>query len=156
MDEKHLILEQYRIYNEIKESFINRSFMINRFYMIFSAVFLFTLIFAKMIAPTAYFLILALEIFGVAVCVMWISNQDAYTSIIKIKYNSVIEKLEEDLPKAPNKEEYKELTDQRSNKKVILVKDIQKWFAVFLMLVFLGNGLIDLANSVFAHILNIQ
>lgn len=47
MDEKHLILEQYRIYNEMKESFINRSFMINRFFMIFSAVFLFSLIFAK-------------------------------------------------------------------------------------------------------------
>ena len=31
MDEKHLILEQYRIYNEIKESFINRSFAVNIF-----------------------------------------------------------------------------------------------------------------------------
>lgn len=155
MDEKHLILEQYRIYNEIKESFINRSFMINRFYMIFSAVFLFSLIFAKMLAPTQYFLLLGLEVFGIAVCIMWISNQDAYSSIIKIKYNSVIEKLEEDLPKSPNKEEYKELSDQRSNKKVILVKDIQKWFAIFLMLVFLGNVLIDLANSIFAHFVNV-
>lgn len=156
MDEKHLILEQYRIYNEMKESFINRSFMINRFLMILSAVFLFTLIFIKMIVPTAYPLLLALEFFGIAVCIMWISNQDAYSSIIKIKYNSVIEKLEEDLPKAPNKAEYKELTDQRSNRKVILVKDIQKWFAILLMLIFLGNGLIDIANSIFAHILNVQ
>lgn len=154
MDEKHLILEQYRIYNEMKESFINRSFMINRFYMIMSGVFLFGLIFAKMFAFDQYFLLLGLELFGIASCVMWISNQDAYSSIIKIKYNSVIEKLEEDLPKAPNKAEYKELTDQRSNKKVILVKDIQKWFAILLMLVFLGNTLIDLANSVLAHILN--
>lgn len=154
MDEKHLILEQYRIYNEMKESFINRSFMINRFYMIISGVFLFGLIFAKMFAFDQYFLLLGLELFGIASCVMWISNQDAYSSIIKIKYNSVIEKLEEDLPKAPNKAEYKELTDQRSNKKVILVKDIQKWFAILLMLVFLGNTLIDLANSVLAHILN--
>ena len=45
MDEKHLILEQYRIYNEIKESFINRSFAVNRFFMILSAIFLFSLIF---------------------------------------------------------------------------------------------------------------
>lgn len=156
MDEKHLILEQYRIYNEMKESFINRSFMINRFLMVLSAVFLFSLIIIKMIIPNAYPLLLGLEIFGVAVCVMWISNQDAYSTIIKIKYNSVIEKLEEDLPKAPNKEEYKELTDQRSQKRVILVKDIQKWFAILLMLVFLGNGLIDIANSIFAQILNIQ
>lgn len=155
MDEKNLILEQYRIYNEMKESFINRSFMINRFYMIFTAVFLFGLIFAKMLVPTQYFLLLGLDIFGIAVCIMWISNQDAYSSIIKIKYNSVIEKLEEDLPKAPNKEEYRELTDRRAHKKVILVKDIQKWFAIFLMLVFLGNTLIDIVNSILSRIISV-
>ncbi len=152
MDDKHLILEQYRIYNEMKENFINRTFAINRFFMIFCAIFLFMLIFAKMILPTEYFLLLGVDIFGIAFCVMWISNQDAYTSIIKIKYNSVIEKLEEDLPKAPNKEEYKELTDQRSKRRVILLKDIQKWFAILLMLVFLGNTLIDAANLIFSHI----
>ena len=153
MDEKHLILEQYRIYNEMKESFINRSFAINRFFMIFSAVFLFSLIFSKMFMPTEYFLLLGLDIFGIAACIMWISNQDAYSSIIKIKYNSVIEKLEEDLPKAPNKEEYKELSDQRSNKRVILVKDIQKWFAILLMFVFLGNTIIDTVNAVLSSII---
>ena len=155
MDEKHLILEQYRIYNEMKERFIDRSFMVNRFFMIFSAIFLFALIFAKMIFQSQYFLLLGIEIFGLASCIMWISNQDAYASIIKIKYNSVIEKLEEDLPKAPNKDEYKELTDKRSNKRVVLVKDIQKWFAILLMLVFLANGLIDFANSIFSSLFNI-
>ncbi len=148
MDEKHLILEQYRLYNEMKESFINRTFAINRFFMIFAAILLFMLIFAKMLLPTQYFLLLGIDVFGIAACIMWISNQDAYTTIIKIKYNSVIEKLEEDLPKAPNKDEYKELTDQRSKKRVILVKDIQKWFAILLMLVFLGNTLIDTVNSI--------
>ena len=143
MDEKHLILEQYRIYNEMKESFINRSFAINRFFMILSAVFLFALIFSKMFMPTEYFLLLGLDIFGI----------DAYSSIIKIKYNSVIEKLEEDLPKAPNREEYKELSDQRSHKRVILVKDIQKWFAILLMFVFLGNTIIDTVNSVLSSII---
>lgn len=154
MDEKHLILEQYRIYNEMKERFIDRSFMINRFYMIFAAVFLFTTIIVKMTMPAQYFLLLGLEIFGMAICVMWISNQDAYSSIIKIKYNSVIERLEDDLPKSPNKAEYKELTEQRANKTLILVKDIQKWFAIFLMLVFLANILIDFTNSIFAHFMN--
>lgn len=155
MDEKHLILEQYRIYNEMKESFINRSFAINRFYMLLSAIFFFTMIVIKMMFPSQYALLLGLEIFGIASCVLWISNQDAYSTIIKIKYNAVIEKLEEDLPKAPNKDEYKELTDKRSKKRVILVKDIQKWFAIFLMLVFVANILIDFANSIFAKLLNI-
>lgn len=154
MDEKHLILEQYRIYNEMKERFIDRSFMVNRFFMILAAIFLFSLIFAKMFTPHQYFLLLGLEIFGIASCIMWISNQDAYASIIKIKYNSVIEKLEEDLPKAPNKDEYKELTDKRSKKRIILVKDIQKWFAILLMFVFLANTLVDIANAIFAHFVN--
>jgi len=150
MQEKHLILEQYRIYSEMKESFINRSFMINRFYLLLSAIFLFGLIFAKMFMPEQFLLFLGLEVFGIASCVMWISNQDAYSLIIKIKYNAVLEKLEESLPKAPNKDEYEELTNQRANKNVILVKDIQKWFAILLMFVFLGNGLIDIAGVIIA------
>ncbi len=154
MDEKQLILEQYRIYNDMKERFIERSFAVNRFLMVFAAIFMFILIFTKMFAPAAYSLLLALELFGIAVCIMWISNQDAYSTIIKIKYNSVIEKLEEDLPKAPNKDEYKELTDKRSKKRIILVKDIQKWFAVLLMLIFLGNFLIDGASKIFSIFLN--
>ncbi len=155
MDEKHLVLEQYRIYNEMKESFINRSFLVNRFFIILTTIFFFMMIITKMVFPDAYPLLLGLEIFGMAVCIMWISNQDAYATIIKIKYNAVIEKLEEDLPKAPNKDEYKELTDKRSKKRVILVKDIQKWFAIFLMLIFLGNCLIDIANSIIAAFLHI-
>ena len=154
MDEKHLILEQYRIYNEMKERFIDRSFMVNRFFMILAAIFLFSLIFAKMFTPHQYFLLLGLEIFGIASCIMWISNQDAYASIIKIKYNYVNEKLEEDLPKAPNRDEYRELTDRRSKKRIILVKDIQKWFAILLMFVFLANTLVDIANAIFAHFVN--
>ena len=150
MDEKHLILEQYRIYSEMKESFINRSFMVNRFFLLLSALFLFGLIFAKIFFPEQFFLFLGLEIFGIASCIMWISNQDAYSLIIKIKYNAVLEKLEEELPKTPNKDEYRELTEQRSNKRVILVKDIQKWFAIILMFVFLGNCLIDVSDAIIA------
>ena len=86
---------------------------------------------------------------------MWISNQDAYSTIIKIKYNAVIERLEEDLPKAPNKDEYKELTGKRSQKRVILVKDIQKWFAILLMLIFFANLLIDFVNLIIVSFFNV-
>lgn len=153
MDEKYLILEQYRIYSEMKESFINRSFWVNRFFLLLSALFLFGLIFAKIYMPEQFFLFLGLEAFGMASCIMWISNQDAYSLIIKIKYNAVLEKLEEELPKSPNKDEYKELSNQRSNKRVILVKDIQKWFAIILMFIFLGNSLIDISNSIITKVI---
>lgn len=87
MDEKHLILEQYRIYNEMKESFINRSFMINRFFMIFSAVFLFSLIFAKMIMPSQFFLLLGLEIFWHCV----LHNVDIQSGCILHNYKNQIQ-----------------------------------------------------------------
>lgn len=154
MDEKHLILEQYRIYNEMKESFINRSFLVNRFFILITAVLFFGLIFAKMLFFNQFYLLLGIEIFGLACCIMWISNQDAYSTIIKIKYNAVIERLEEDLPKAPNKDEYKELTGKRSQRRVILVKDIQKWFAILLMLIFFANLLIDFVNLILTYFLN--
>ena len=107
-----------------------------------------------MIILNGYFLLLGIELFGIASCIMWISNQDAYSTIIKIKYNAVIERLEDDLPKAPNRDEYKELTDKRSKKRVILVKDIQKWFAVLLMLIFFANLLIDFVNLILFYFLN--
>ncbi len=155
MDEKHLILEQYRIYNEMKESFINRSFLVNRFFILITAVLFFGLIFTKMLLFNQFYLLLGVEIFGLACCMMWISNQDAYSTIIKIKYNAVIERLEEDLPKAPNKDEYKELTGKRSQKRVILVKDIQKWFAILLMLIFFANLLIDFVNLIIVSFFNV-
>lgn len=138
----------------MKESFINRSFLVNRFFMLITAVLFFGLIITKMIILNGYFLLLGIELFGIASCIMWISNQDAYSTIIKIKYNAVIERLEDDLPKAPNRDEYKELTDKRSKKRVILVKDIQKWFAVLLMLIFFANLLIDFVNLILFYFLN--
>ena len=138
----------------MKESFINRSFLVNRFFMLITAVLFFGLIITKMIILNGYFLLLGIELFGIASCIMWISNQDAYSTIIKIKYNAVIERLEDDLPKAPNRDEYKELTDKRSKKRVILVKDIQKWFAVLLMLIFFANLLIDFVHLILFYFLN--
>lgn len=138
----------------MKESFINRSFLVNRFFMLITAVLFFGLIITKMIILNGYFLLLGIELFGIASCIMWISNQDAYSTIIKIKYNAVIERLEDDLPKAPNRDEYKELTDKRSKKRVIMVKDIQKWFAVLLMLIFFANLLIDFVNLILFYFLN--
>ena len=47
MDDKYILLEQYRIYNEAKDRFIDRTFLVNRFYIIFSAV-----LFISIVSPT--------------------------------------------------------------------------------------------------------
>ena len=110
----------------------------------------------KSIFVDAYALLLGIEFFGLAVCFSWVSNQDAYASIIKLKYSTVIEGIENQLPVSPNKDEYAKLKELRSHKKIVLLKDIQKWFAVILMLLFLGNGLFDLTGFVLTSFLNAQ
>lgn len=156
MDDKYILLEQYRIYNEAKDRFIDRTFLVNRFYIVFSAVLFLSMITIKSIFVDAYALLLGIEFFGLAVCFSWVSNQDAYASIIKLKYSTVIEGIENQLPVSPNKDEYAKLKELRSHKKIVLLKDIQKWFAVILMLLFLGNGLFDLSGFVLTSFLNAQ
>ena len=156
MDDKYILLEQYRIYSEAKDRFIDRTFLVNRFYIVFSAVLFLSMIAIKSIFVDAYALLLGIEIFGIAVNFLWVSNQDAYTSIIKLKYSTVIEGIENQMPASPNKDEYAKLCELRSNKKIVLLKDIQKWFAIILMLLFLGNGLLDFTGFVLTAFLSAQ
>ena len=156
MDDKYILLEQYRIYNEAKDRFIDRTFLVNRFYIIFSAVLFISMIAIKSVFVDAYALLLGIELFGIAVSFSCVSNQDAYTSIIKLKYHIVIEGIERQLPASPNKDEYEKLCELRSDKKIVLLKDIQKWFAIILMLLFLGNGLLDITGYVLTAFLSIQ
>ena len=156
MDDKYILLEQYRIYNEAKDRFIDRTFLVNRFYIIFSAVLFISMIAIKSVFVDAYALLLGIELFGIAVSFSWVSNQDAYTSIIKLKYHTVIEGIERQLPASPNKDEYEKLCELRADKKIVLLKDIQKWFSIILMLLFLGNGLLDITGYVLTAFLSIQ
>jgi len=41
-DEKYLVLEQYRIYSDAKEKFVDRQFATNRFYMVLNLAVLIT------------------------------------------------------------------------------------------------------------------
>lgn len=146
MDDREVILEQYRIYNDAKERYIDRSFMINRFYIVLVGILFLILLGTKTFFSMGYGFSIASEILGISLCIMWFANQDAYASLIKVKYNAVIEKMEELLPFSPVKDEYQELQKLRANTKVILVKDIQKWFAVVLLMVFVANFLMDLTD----------
>ena len=156
MDDKYILLEQYRIYNEAKDRFIDRTFLVNRFYIVFSAVLFLSMIAIKSIFVDAYALLLGIELFGLAVCFSWVSNQDAYSSIIKLKYSTVIEGIENRLPASPNKDEYAKLQELRSHKKIILLKDVQKWFAIILMHLSLRNGLLDITGFLLTSFLSVQ
>ncbi len=129
MDREELIFEEYKLYTEQKENFIDRNFKTNRFYMTAVFVLLFALmyttniVFLEKISATLLFALL-----GISVSALWWMNVDSYNTLIKVKYANVIEKMEEKFPVKPFTDEYKGIEEFR-NKKVFMFSDIQKLIA---------------------------
>ena len=131
MDREELIFEEYKLYAEQKENFIDRNFRTNRFYMIsfvamiFAMIYTSNVVFLERITATLLF-----SLIGISVCVLWWMNVDSYNTLIKIKFSNVLEEIEEKLPVKPFTDEYKGIEEFR-NKKVFMFSDIQKLIAVF-------------------------
>ena len=130
MDREQLIFEEYKLYAEQKENFIDRNFNTNRFYMIsfvaivFAMIFTGNVVFMNKLSATLLFAII-----GISVCVLWWMNVDSYNTLIKIKFANVLEVIEEKFPVKPFTDEYKGIEEFR-NKKIFMFSDIQKFIAV--------------------------
>ena len=130
MDRDELIFQEYKLYAEQKENFIDRNFRTNRFYMISFIAVIFALIytndvmFMKGLSSTLLF-----SLIGVFVCALWWMNVDSYNTLIKVKYANVLEVMEEKLPIKPFTDEYRGIEEFRKNK-VFMFSDIQKIVAV--------------------------
>ena len=130
MDRDELIFQEYKMYAEQKENFIDRNFKTNKFYMVsFVAVILMmiytnNIVFMERISATLLFSLL-----GISVCALWWMNVDTYNMLIKIKFANVLEVIEEKLPVKPFTDEYKGIEEFR-NKKIFMFSDIQKIIAV--------------------------
>lgn len=130
MDRDELIFQEYKMYAEQKENFIDRNFKTNKFYMVsFVAIILMmiytnNIVFMERISATLLFSLL-----GISVCALWWMNVDSYNMLIKIKFANVLEAIEEKLPVKPFTDEYKGIEEFR-NKKIFMFSDIQKIIAV--------------------------
>ena len=130
MDRDELIFQEYKMYTEQKENFIDRNFRTNRFYMISFVLMIFAMIFTSNVVFMAQIsATLVFSLIGVAVCTLWWMNVDAYNILIKIKFANVIEELEKKLPVTPFTDESKGIEEFRNNK-VFVFSDIQKLIAV--------------------------
>lgn len=161
MDREELILEEYKLYAEQKENFIDRNFRTNRFYMIsfilviFMMIYTGNVVFMGRLSATLLFALI-----GISVCALWWMNVDSYNTLIKIKFANVIEAIEEKLPVKPFTDEFKGIEEFR-NKKVFMFSDIQKlvavigalfFFAVFVseatpIIVKIGNRIVDVLGA---------
>ena len=130
MDRDELIFEEYRLYAEQKENFIDRNFRTNRFYMISFIAIIFALIFTgNVIFMSCISATLVFSLIGIFICALWWMNVDAYNILIKIKFANVLEQIENSLPVKPFTDEYKGIEEYRNNK-VFMFSDIQKFIAV--------------------------
>mgnify|MGYP003571326361 CR=1 FL=1 len=130
MDRDELLLEEYKLYVQQKDNFIDRNFSTNRFYMIsfvaviIAMIFTGNVVFISKISATLLF-----SAVGIAVCALWWMNVDSYGILIKIKFANVIEQIEEKLPFKPFTEERKGIEEFRNNK-IFMFSDIQKIISV--------------------------
>lgn len=130
MDRDELIFQEYKLYVEQKDNFIDRNFSTNRFYMIsFIAIILAMIFTGKVVFMEKISATLLFSAIGMAVCTLWWMNVDAYNTLIKIKFANVIEQMEEKFPFKPYTEERKGIEEFRNNK-VFMFSDIQKFLAV--------------------------
>lgn len=146
-DEKFLILEQYRIYSEAKEKFIERQFATNRFYLVLNILIL-ILVYALAVLTPQYVPILILSVIGISTSVLWWLNIDSYQLLIKIKYANVLEYLEDKLPEQPYQKEYKDYVETKKNKNLIVFGDFQKVLAFVVVAVFLITFINNITNMI--------
>lgn len=144
MNKEELILEQYKIYTEQKEKFVERSFMTNKFYLFLVLVLILMvfitngLVYGRISATMCY------SIAGMAICALWWINIDSYNFLLKIKFRKVIEELEKKLPINPYTLEFEAIKEYRKNKRMFLFSDIQKLLAILSFLLFFILLLMDL------------
>ena len=159
MDKDYLIFQEYKMYTEQKENFIDRNFQTNKFYMISIIALIFALIYTNNVMFLNKFsATLIFAFFGIATSSLWWMNVDSYNTLIKIKYSDVIEKIEEKLPVHPFTDEYKGIEEFRNNK-IFMFSDIQKIIAVIAALFFFAvfvSELTPICISIFTKIMNIK
>ncbi len=159
MDRDYIVFEEYKMYTEQKENFIDRNFKTNKFYMaaivllIIAMIYTNNVLFLGRLSATLIF-----ALFGIAASALWWMNVDSYNTLIRIKYSDVIEKIEEKLPIHPFTAESKAIQEYR-NKKVFMFSDIQKFIALISALFFFAiivSELSPLCISIYEKVMSLK
>lgn len=148
MNMEEITFQQYKLYTEQKEKFVDRSFHTNKFYLVV-VLGLILLMFLTKNFSFAYGLsaLLIFSAAGMSISVLWWINMDSYNFLIRVKLSKVIEEIEKKLPIKPYTDEFIAIKDFKKNKRMFMFSDIQKTLAILAFLVFFvlfANELIPL------------
>ena len=128
-DDRYLILEQYRIYSDAKERFIDRQFTTNRYYLVLNLIILGLTYFLSTLTPQ-HLPIIILSAIGFGATLMWWMNIDSYQTLIKVKYAKVLEYLETKLPEQPYHKEFMDYMEMKKKNNLIVFGDFQKYLTL--------------------------
>lgn len=141
MDNQESLIREYVAYLESKDRFVDRSFAVNRFYLVIVLILMVSMFYLiENQTDTVSIVVIIIAAAGMGISMLWWLNQDSYAYLIKVKLSAVLEKFEEQLPIQSHKLEYEEIKEHNKKKKVMFV-DLQKgvsfsafsiFFAMFL------------------------
>lgn len=137
MNSDEITFQQYKLYTEQKERFVERSFQTNKFYLLL--VLTLTLVMFLTKDYSFAFGLTSTLLFsgaGMAICLLWWINMDSYNFLIKVKLGRVIEEIEKHLPEQPYTQEFAAIKDLKKRKREFLFADMQKGLATLILLVF--------------------
>jgi len=146
-DEKYIILEQYRIYSDAKEKFIDRQFTTNKFFLIANVIILVTIYILSTLTPQ-FQPVIILSVIGLIMSLMWWLNIDSYQTLIKVKYANVIEYLETKLPEQPFHKEFVDYQQVKKKSNFVIFGDFQKTLAVLIAGVYLFSCVYSIITMV--------
>ncbi len=146
-DEKYLILEQYRIYSDAKERFIDRQFSTNKFYLTVNIIILLLAYVLNILTPQ-FHATLVLAVIGIAITIMWTMSIDTYQTLVKVKYAKVLEFIETKLPEQPYHKEFEEYAAMKKKKNLIVFGDMQKMLSWAILLVYVSACTISIYNII--------
>ena len=145
MDDRAVILEEYRIYTDTKEKFIDRQFRTNNFYLVLNLILLATITLFSAFIPQ-YPPVIVGSIIGASSTLMWWMNIDSYQMLIKVKYSKVLEYLETKLPEQPCQKEYIEYKEMKKKENLIIFGDFQKILSLIIACVYFIIITVNIAN----------
>ena len=139
MDEKQQLMELYKEFIYTKENFVSRSFATNKFYIVILTLCLLALVWlVDSTHSSGSVMIIALSLAGMTFALLLWANQDAYAYLLKLKFNAVIDKMEEQFCFQPCIKEKEAIIDQAKKKRNYVFADVQKTFALIGFAIFMA------------------
>lgn len=134
--DKHLLMELYKAHLLSKDTFTNRFFMLNKFYLSVVIVLVSAGMFFSV--EEKQLVVSSIAVIGSAVSILWWLNQDAYNIQIKIKYRNILNKIEDELQLlTPLQDEFAAFQNELHKKKMFIFPDTLKFFSIAMFFVFL-------------------